>query len=358
MTYLLTIVLCTINMIYSFCKKHNKIMAFLLMSFAWVLYWGNTSNPDYEVYSQIYYSNANAITNNMEIGYISLIKTANFIGLSYEFFLLIISLFGFLLIHSTVKKYTENYNYIYILYFIFPYFFDIVQIRNFLIMAIFIYSTKYIFSNSRIKYCIIILLAGLIHISAFLYLPMLLIQVKKKNNLIRLIVFFSFIFSLIIITNNKNIPLLNEIILLLKINKINYYLTTKTNYGFILFWILQILSFIVIYISKRVYRKYESKEFISNNNRNIINVIYWINIIAFIYFPIYLINVNFTRLMRNIVPLNYLAIIITNEEINDRCEKIIYNLFVFIYVLTMFLSQMLQYKDTIIKTVLENNIIF
>lgn len=359
MTYILSTILLFMNFIYAFTKRHNKFIAFVLLLFAWILFWGNTLNPDYLLYKEIYCSNANYITNNLEIGYILIIKIFNFLGFNYQIFLLIISLFGFILINNTIKRYCINYNYIYLLYFIFPYFFDIIQIRNFLIMALFVYSTKYLVDGklkSKVKYCIIIIFASTIHISAIAFLPMMMISVKKNNNLVRLIVLFSFMFSILILLNNKEIPFINEINTLIGIKKISLYTGTKTNYGFILFWLLQTMSYIMVYISYKLFKKYNI-DMAKVLERKFIYIVYWINTLAFIYFPIYIINSNFTRLMRNILLLNYIIIAITNEVISDRREKRIYNILVVAYVFFMILIQLLPYTDEVIKLILDNNFI-
>ena len=55
------------------------------------------------------------------------------------------------------------------------------QIRQAMAMAIFLYAMKYIKSRELIKYVVWIVIAGLIHASAFIYLPVYFLYGKKIN---------------------------------------------------------------------------------------------------------------------------------------------------------------------------------
>lgn len=377
--YFLSGILIFLNFVYTFGKKHKKFVAFILMLFAWILFWGNTMNPDYENYVRNYltikYSAGVFAGNNTQIGFAVLVKLATLIGLSYEWFLAVVVLWAYLLIHSTVSKFSNNYNYIYLLYFIFPFFLDVVQIKNFLAMAIFIYAIKYLLDESiksKIKYCLLIVVSGTIHYAALLYLPMVLINVKKKNKLTRAIVSFAIIGSLFILLNGKKIPFINDFVtIMFNSEKILNWVDSKTRFGFILFWLLQTISFLMAKYSRKIFIRNTSEVTLSNetltkknckdvNEKGLmfVNLIYWINIMAFLYFPLYILASTFTRLMRNIIFLNYISFSITNQVIRRRNEKTLFNIIIGVYVLVFFLVQMVPYIDTIIKTVLNNNLIF
>lgn len=356
MTSILSVLLLFFNLMYSFGKRHIKVTAFSLLLFAWVLFWGSTINPDYRAYSLIYQSNAEIPTESMEIGYILLIKIGNLLGLNYQMFLLFISLFSFSIMHNTIRKYTDNLNFVYSLYFLFPFFLDVVQIRNFVMMAIFIFSTRYLLSNEKLKYCLSILIASTIHITAFAYMPMVFINIKHKNILARWLVILSLAISVVILLNNKQIPFLNYLTIGTGIDKLESYFETKTRYGFLIFWGLQILSYAMMFITKKLYKKYDKKE-ICDQGRYI-ELVYWINILSFVFFPLYLINSNFTRLMRNNILLNYVAFAITTSIIPKSKEKVIYVLFIFLYISILFWSMLSSDWEIIVKTILNNNLVF
>lgn len=375
MAFFISAFLLFLNGLLSYFKKNAKFIAFILVMFMWILFWSNTTNPDYHNYlrhytsmqagSQIFDGSGN------EFGYRALMKIAIHLRFSFETFLLIVVALSFALIHSTVKRYSGNYNYVYCLYFIFPFFLDVVQVRNFIAMSIFIYSVKYLIDDSiksKVKYVFLILTASTIHYTAILYLPMLLIKTNKKNYLIRGIVLFSLISSLIILGNNKQIPYIDHIVrLIFDSDKVLSWTGKTTNYGFILFWAMQTMSFFVAFNAK-----YLIKDYINNNDNNsftenqimseknkilFVNLVYWINLLAFIYFPFYLLASTFTRLMRNILMLNYISCSIVHGRLKRGNKRMLFNVIIFSYVMFFFVVELyLPYKDLVIYEILRNNL--
>ncbi|WP_100333075.1 EpsG family protein [Bacillus alkalisoli] len=376
MVFFFSGILIYLNFLCVLGRKHIKLIAFLLLIFAWVLYWGNTDNPDYANYTRLYTSILNGedifIGTDLQYGFRLLIKLGTIMGMSFEVFLAVTTLLSFLLIHSTVKRFSGNYNYIYLLYFIFPFFIDVVQFKNFIAMSIFIYSIKYLLNSSfksKILYCALILIAGTIHYAALFYLPMVLINIKKKNTLIRFIAGFSIIGSLIILINGKQIPFINELIsIIFESEKIEFWLDSKTNLGFILFWALQIFSFVMAKVSRDMFLKntknpenalycYNNKDIVAKRLM-FVNLVYWINIMAFLYLPFYLLASSFTRLMRNIILLNYISFSLTNSVLKNKSDKITFNLLVFGYVFIFFIVLLYPHYEAVIEAVLKNNIFF
>ena len=362
MTYVISGILLFLNIIFTFIKTCGKRVALLLLLFMWLLYWSNTLNPDYYNYLRMYNSiQAGApIFNELrsEFGYRILMKIATYFNFSFTVFLAVLTACSYLLIHSTVKKYCKNYNYVYSLYFIFPFFLDVVQIRNFVAMSIFIFAVRYLLKNSfksKLKYIILILLASSIHYSAALYLPMILINVKRKNLLVRGIVLFSILGSIMILINDKQIPLIPSLISsIFPSDKILEWFRSKTNLGFLLFWFMQMLSFLVLYFTKSLIKK---KNKFPNAKEEIlfVELTYWINLLAFIYLPFYLLESTFTRLMRNIISLNYISFAIVND--NLRNKKILFNIIIVFYVLFFSVIELyIPYKDNVVNAILKYNL--
>jgi hypothetical protein len=337
------------------------------MFFSWVLYWGNTQNPDINNY-MIQYESAIFAGNismgaELQFGFLLIMKFCSALGMSFEFFVATITILSYLLIHSTVRKFSNNYNYFYLLYFIFPFFLDVVQIKNFLAMAIFIYAIQYLLTNllkDKVKYVFLIIVAGTIHYAALLYLPMALINVKKKNELTRFIAVFAVVGSLVVLLNGKQIPFINEFVrLFFYSEEIIGWLETKTNLGFILFWAMQTASFFMVKYSKTLFIKNTvNNSFVSEKVSLFINLVYWINIMAFLFFPFYILASTFSRLMRNIILLNYISFSITSNLIKNRDEKIIFNLLVAVYVLFFFIVQLSPYMESVVEAIFKNNLIF
>lgn len=357
MLYIFSVILVLLNLLYGFSKKQNKFILFTLILLAWIIFWGSYINPDYDVYLSIYNSNGEYTTNSLEYGFILLIKIFNLLGFNYEMFLMTVSIVAFCLIHTTVKRFVVNYHYVYAFYFVFPFFMDVVQIRNFLMMAIFIYATKFLVEDKKIKYLICIIIASSLQISAFAFLPFILINNKGKNYIVQVVFFISISTSIILLLNNKEIPFLGNIIDFTQSDKLSFYFETTTNYGFLLYWFLQVVSFVLISLSRQLYKKYCNVNLKDDLKMKYINLVYWINVVAFAYLPLYLLNSNFSRLMRNLVILNYIVIAITSYVIKNKEENRIYILIVLVYIVILFGILQIPFFNDTIKPILENNII-
>ena len=369
MTYIISVILIFFNSIFANIKKHGKFISFLLVLFMWVLYWSNNYNPDYIEYLRMYKSmevGASIFSPEREFGYGILMKIFVTIGLDFDVFIMIDTFICYCLIHSTVKKYCDNYNYVYLLYFIFPFFIDVVQIRNFIVMSILIYSIRYLIEDyniANIKYLFLILIASTIHIFALAYIPFILIKIDKNKYLIRGIIFFTIFNNLIVLLNDRHIPFVDTILTsIFRYDKIIFWLNSRTNWGFLVSWFMQIFSFSLVYFSIKLLRNHS--QIIKENKLNsyykhikFIEVVYLINLISFIYFPLYILGSTYTRLIRNVLVLNYTSFAIINDYEKGQ-KRLMFNSLVIIYVLFHFISQLyIPYKDIIINSILQNNIL-
>jgi len=361
--YFFTGILTFSNLLLALTKKHSKVIAMFLLLFMWLLFWGNTMNPDYDFYANLYLDiRYNAISLDkvtIEPGFVLIMKLCSLLGLNYNGFLALTVLCCYLMIHSTVKLFSRNYNYVYLLYFIFPFFLDVIQIRNFIVMTILIYSIKYLFNGTtrdKIICFVLLFIATSFHRIALAYFPFLFINAKKRNLFVYIIAVCSITFSILFLLNNKEIPLLSSYIeRLIGYEKYSAYFQSKARLGSILFCYLQLISFMLVLLSKQLCLKY------ARDPHNIITyqyvkLLYYINFLSFIYLPFLILNVNFTRLIRNITLLNYIVFANTSSVIRKVDIKILYNMCVIILVLSFFIILILHLKDEIIKSVMFNNI--
>jgi len=358
-----------LQFLFAFMKKHDKAVAMFILLFMWLFFWGNTMNPDYEYYSNLYTKIQNGVPMirniSMEPGFIIMMKLSSLLGLNYRGFLILISLCCYLLINSTIKLYCDSYSYVYLLYFIYPYLIDVIQIRNFIVMSILIYSVRYLVNdglNGKIKYIVLLLIAATIHRISIVYLPLILIRSEKQNTFIYYLAICSILFSILFLLNDKEIPILTSYIeSYIGHDKYLLYFKMKTNLGWILFCYLQISSFVMILFSKILYQRYIITLFESKYNditNKFINLMHYANLLLFIYMPLLILNVNFTRIIRNILLLNYITFSIVSSTIRDRDIKLLYNISTIIYALSFFVILVIPQKEDIILSVICNNIIY
>jgi len=216
--------------------------------------------------------------------------------------------------------------------------------------------------KGKVRYVILLLLATTIHRVSLVYLPMIFIRPEKKNNLIYCLATCSLLFSILFLLNNKEIPIFGPYIeYYIGQDRYLHYFKSKARWGSVLFCYLQLSSFIMIMLSKRIYYKYNrnlTTTYYCDANRKYINIMYYINLLLIIYMPLYILNVNFTRIIRNIILLNYIVYSKVNDVIDNIDIKVLYNILVIIYILAYFIILIIPQKEDIIMSVINNNIIY
>lgn len=338
----------------------------------------NTQNPDFNAY-QLNYNTPSV--KGVEFGYYFLVKIFNFLGFSYSTFRMILSIIGILLIDQTVSKLIKNKSPFYLLYFIYPFFMDVVQIRNFLAMALFIFSAPYLTSNKKtdlLKFLVIMFIASSIHLISVFYFPLAFFVkfFKNKKNILFKILFTEFVVFLIFISSNEYLFNHFSNFLFSVINsfdyRANFYFYKQTRLGFLYLWFLQLMNFTLSYYSYSLYKRRlknlreanklsttrKKSEFeISNFQLKFLEIVFLINLYAFSFLPFYVFQYSFSRLMRNIVPLNLLTYIISSKSFSKgSLSKIFFIILYVSYNLFLFYTDVYSlYSESIVKAIFLHN---
>lgn len=150
----------------------------------WILCCLNTDNADYIVYRNYYYAYGTGdfqlIDYHMEWAYRLLCQLFYNLGFSFVQFRIFFMSIVLFLTSNSIWKYAKNPVLILILYFIYPFFVQCVQIRNAMAISLIIYALRFL--NKKygvIKYIAFVLIASLFHVSAIVYL---LLALKKDNS--------------------------------------------------------------------------------------------------------------------------------------------------------------------------------
>lgn len=283
----------------------------LMLLIMWIFFGWNTSNADFLNYKHIYdIINYSGGYSGVEFGFEFVMKLSNYLGLSYYSFLKVYSLLGLLFITSSIKKYSNNSTLVLFLYLVYPYLLDVVQIRNFMAMAIMVYGIRFLVSRdkkSSILYIISIMVASSFHYSALFYLVFLLVRIKKVKKIFAISLF-------VIISGFLTSSVFSGLILnLLRLERYQVYFVGSTSlYGKALFVFYFIASTILIYfIYKKIIKIKEnarnnSMYFISDEQYEFADVVMKINILILISYVLVYLDVDFVRIYRNILPLNYI----------------------------------------------------
>lgn len=374
MTYVLSIMALASNLLIVLAKRHCRLFSVFLIAILWLLVWGATDNADYRNYEIKYEMISESdyvIEFNVfsEFGFASLMRIASLMSLNYSGFLFIVSFLALLLIDSTVVRYCKNTNYVYLLYFLFPFFLNAVQIRNFLAMSLLVFSIRYIVDDYRLKkirFLVLILFASLIHISFVAYIPLVLVTMKKRKTLIGLIVVISVSLSSVLVISGNSLTQLGFFLTdATGQEKIALWLNTRTRFGFLISWLTQITIFALAVFSRNAWLQRElrtghssfSRKTVMHKEKRFAEVVFWIDLYAFSFFPLYVSASTFDRLLQNLLVLNYVAFASTSLLLRENPKKqALFNLFVFGFVFVLFYFRLfVPFENTVFLPIMNSN---
>lgn len=305
MTYLVSLYIFFFNGFFSIIKN-NKIVLFSTFIFMILLFGGIYNCADEENYRFHYeYIADNGVSFLMkEIGYQYLQLFFIKLGFSYTAFKTSVAIIGFVLIKKTLLQYTTKYNFVIFLYFIYPFIFDVVQFRNFIATAIFIYSFRYLVESSKIKFTIGLLIAVSIHYVMILFIPFIFLKKYSIKRLVKTAIIIVPILSFL--TSTSLIPKLAGIIVGSELMFAFDQYFQRANWGFIFLWFKQ-LSFILL--TYKCYTLLKMDDRINNEWKQFNEIVVKLNIYTIIIcFPLVMFDGNFARIFRDVLVLNYIVI--------------------------------------------------
>ncbi len=327
-----------INIFNIFFKIKSKIVEKLNLSLIFVLLAGNTSTLDTYNYI-ISYNKALLVdySSELEKGYLFLEKIGNFIGLDYQWFRIILVCIALYLIHTSLKRITQNVSYVYFFYMVSTVFIDSVQFRNFFAFSIIIYGIRFLIEvdkRSAFKYVACVLIATSIHTTAIVYIILLLAQ-RGASAFVKTLPIFVGDLCLIVFLNDNSMPFIGNILQFFNLqeNKIGY-IYSNTNLGFLYPFVAIILTMSLIYIE---YHRYSRLNLVTKDENQYVEGLWLITLISTIFLIFYMLNLNFTRFGRNlfIMQLTIFAIVQSTYRVG-KFDMHILNIFVFINSIYLF----------------------
>jgi len=377
MIYMIAFFLCLFSVLSIYSNREVRLLSIFFLLFLIVIFCGNNENPDYVGYKLKYDSikNHNAtdfIFSNPYVGFNMFQFVCHAIGLSYQQFLFIVALLGYTLIIDTLHYFHANMNYVLLLYLFYPFFYDVIQIKNFLAMSIVIYSIRYLLNNTKsatLKYVVLIILASLFHIVSVSYLLLLLTKLKRKVPLYILAFLSSVSVAILIRLRLINLSSVASILFgdLLPQEKFGYF-NPVINYGFIVIdgimlyciLILEFISHKLGSISMNVngicmQKSLQYKLVILMRDCNFLLLI--------MLFPMSFVNPNFFRIFRNFFILDYTCFYIGREYLTRKSPDytpemtVFFDAAVYIFVIGLFLNDFaLHHSESILKPIFTQNI--
>lgn len=331
-------------------KKLKKILPFSVFLILIILMGANTQNPDTYIYETLLYNNDEFFSKDFGFGI--LMTIFKFFGLNYYHLKMFVSIVGIVLINNTLKKYIKDYKLFFVLYLIYPFFFDVVQVRNFFAMSIFIYAIQYLLEDTKkgnIKYILMVLLAATMQKTALIYLPIVFIKKIDKQKYFKTLMGCTIIFSVCI---SMYKPALQSMIDFLLENVAGILegsaskLSIQTNFGWIVQWMIQTGNYLLVFEGVKIIKKIgivnaEENIKIQKYSELILNINYYM----FLFLPLYILTPTFSRIMRNVLILNYIVYVyvfsLIKCEIKAEHKKYcrLYIVLVFIFEFVFFIGQ-------------------
>lgn len=332
----------------------ERLVLVSLLSVMWIFFGFNTMNPDYEAYSKIYLG----IYPDHEFGFLFLCRVFRNLGLSYQQFLIILSFICLLILYQSLKKYSGNILLVIMLYCIFPFVLDCIQIRSFLAELIVLYSLRYLITNKRgnsCKYFVGILIATSMHYFAAIYLILLISKLPFKKK--QMIAYFGVIIVLVMVVSYTDfIPIMvNKV---LHSNKVYENFINRARFGFIIPCFYQFVSFVIFWIGYKKCIELNNETLVITMRHYALNVLFRINVLMFILFPFYIFTFNFFRVYRVILIINYIVI----GNVLKYCKFMqwksykLYKIIAISYVVCLSIIYILR-SDYMLKTFFSNNIL-
>lgn len=285
-------------------NKVSKKIWLLAFAFMTILFsYRNYLEGDTEVYHILYDTLKSTPPKNITINYgmnyafIWLMWLFAHINISFEFFRIIIFTVSMFLMLNTVTKITEKISLFLCMYFLFPFGYDIDQIRQLLSLAIVIFAFRYIIFEEKhfIKYSVLVLLASLIHMSSIVFYIYLLIYIKKDKLYKYILIFGSIIYWINIIFHFNWIGYIYKIF---RIDKLLSYTNEISQYRMgILLGLFEFLFFSFFIWQSYIFYKNEEKDV----NYNIMRL----SCLSGAFLPFIAFSLSFERIIRPMILLNY-----------------------------------------------------
>ena len=330
-------------------KKQLVSVRTIIFLFLWAIAVFSYDIADYENYKLIYSvylpkSFMTAFYSFIDIGFILLCKIASILGLSFSLFRGIYLTCALWLLFKGINYWSEKGIFVYCLYAFYPFLLDIVQFRYFLAYSIVLYATRFLKTNEIKKYIIFIILAATQHFLVLVYLMFLLFNLKIDKLKITVITvtlceIIAFLFAMPNIVN-----LLGNFI-----PRLSLYSSANVSIEGITFFIEYLVMGIVILIFALAVHK-------TDLDQEVFDFLVKLSVIAICFIPFILIDDDYVRLYRGVLPLIYVMLY---TKLKDRRYTVLTNIFIIAVVGLLFYIHLSPHSvanyQAVTKPIFENN---
>lgn len=293
--------------------KDSKIINILSICFTVILFAGNTFNGDYNAYLWRYDSGQLEAFGR---GFVLLANVCRDFSLTYNQFLAVICIPCYVAIYFVNLKFSSNFCVFIALYYSILVFYDINQIRNFIVATLLLIALYFLSQGRKIAFIFCVIIAATFHSIALIYLLVLFFDKERVNNknTILFATLLSIGASVVVKALQGRYYIVRSIIFFLssRAEKSVAYTASVINFGVLIPIAGFFCSVFLVVLGIKYLKKYNGYE----KYTSIISVCYSALVLSLITLPLNMIDLTFDRILRNFNFLFYIfaGIVIKNFE--------------------------------------------
>lgn len=360
-----------------FERRSNIIVALTSFGILMIIFCFSYHNADYIVYEDLYHALKKTTNYSLEAldifplvgylrtdyGYVFITKVFYDLGFSYfDYRVITIGVF-FVVIFLISKRIVDFPIFVLLLYFIYPAFVDVVQIRNWYVEIFLLAGIYWMASGEKYRnlvFVLFIILAATIHVAALVYLPFVLFlyirEYKYGNGLLSIMCCVGILSPLWANLIIAQVPFFLDLAISSNIGGMNY-LTDPIGVRHFVAYVAVMVMCGTMYFIKKQYEKGVLS--LDNIKKRYIYLVYDISVYFLVLSPLYSLSKELGRVPRNAVLLFYIALAIYITNIKSTHTKTV------IVVLSVIFAAAYGYVDFYMSVgaaevhkILQNNIVF
>ena len=360
-----------------FERRSNIIVALTSFGILMIIFCFSYHNADYIVYEDLYHALKKTTNYSLEAldifplvgylrtdyGYVFITKVFYDLGFSYfDYRVITIGVF-FVVIFLISKRIVDFPIFVLLLYFIYPVFVDVVQIRNWYVEIFLLAGIYWMASGEKYRnlvFVLFIILAATIHVAALVYLPFVLFlyirEYKYGNALLSIMCCVGILSPLWANLISAQVPFFLDLAISSNIGGMNY-LTDPIGVRHFVAYVAVMVMCGTMYFIKKQYEKGVLS--LDNIKKRYIYLVYDISVYFLVLSPLYSLSKELGRVPRNAVLLFYIALAIYITNIKSNHTKTV------IVVLSVIFAAAYGYVDFYMSVgsaevhkILQNNIVF
>ncbi|MFD0898441.1 EpsG family protein [Loigolactobacillus binensis] len=279
-----------------------------------VLLGGNNKNADFFTYQWLY----SAHIPYGEPGYQVLTRLGPMLGLNYQQFRLILTAIFMIVLYRGVQKLTPHTAGFMAFYFCYPFFLDLIQLRNFMMMALLVYASHFLLEKTYRNlalFTLFVLLGASLQVLGLLYLLVIPLYYFDAHNLWKIgLLTVVFLLSVVVM-----VPVFSQMMLAvlssLHLNHLSLYFVQKVRLGYIPFWIFSMFDLAFMYYS---YQYLAERQLLTARKRRIIWLVFTFTVVGVLTMPLYTFEFSFARALRDVLPFMVIGYLVTLDALPRR----------------------------------------